>query len=126
MELDAWTLIRFLHLMALAFFVGGQLLLVAAVVPVLRGGEEATMLRVARRFGIGSVVALTILIATGIAMADHYSRWGDDTLNAKLGLLVLLGVLTALHVVTPHTRAVSIAVFTSSLFVVLLGVALSH
>ena len=91
MELDAWTLIRFLHLMALAFFVGGQLLLVAAVVPVLRGGEEATMLRVARRFGIGSLVALTILIATGIAMADHYSRWGDDTLNAKLGLLVLLG-----------------------------------
>lgn len=125
MELDAWTLVRYLHLMALAFFVGGQLLLVAAVVPVLHG-DEATMRRVARRFGIGSLVALVILIATGIAMASHFSRWGNDTLNAKLGLLVLLGVLTVLHITTPHTRAVSIAVFVLSLLVVWLGVTLSH
>ena len=41
-------------------------------------------------------------------------------------LLVLIGVLTALHVVTPYARAVSIAVFLTSLAVVWLGVVLTH
>jgi hypothetical protein len=51
----AWTLIRFLHLAGVAFFVGGQLLLAAAVAPAVRryGGDEA-MQSIARRFGIGS------------------------------------------------------------------------
>ena len=31
--MDTWTLIRVAHVLALAFSVGGQLLLVAAVVP---------------------------------------------------------------------------------------------
>jgi putative copper export protein len=126
METDAWTLIRFLHVLGLAFFVGGQMLLVVAVVPVLRGREEATMLSVARRFGIASVVALTVVIATGIAMASHFSRWGDDTLNAKLAVLVLVGVLTGLHIATPDSRALSMAVFGSSLLVVWFGVVLAH
>ena len=65
METDAWTLIRFLHVLAMAFFVGGQILLVAAVVPVLRGGDESVMRAVARRFGIGSAGALALLVATG-------------------------------------------------------------
>ena len=60
METDAWTLIRFLHVLAMAFFVGGQILLVAAVVPVLRGGDESVMRAVARRFGIGSAGALAL------------------------------------------------------------------
>lgn len=125
METDAWTLIRFLHVLALAFFVGGQMLLVVAVVPVLRG-QEPTMRSVARRFGVASLVALGVLLATGMAMASHFSRWGDDTLNAKLAVLVLLGVLTALHIATPNSRVVSIAVFASSLLVVWLGVVLAH
>ena len=56
-------------------------------------------------------------------MASHYERWGDNLLNAKLMLLVLIGVLTALHVITPYTRAVSIAVFLASIGIVWLGVA---
>lgn len=126
MDADAWTLIRFLHVLALAFFVGGQVMLAAVVVPVLRRGDEATMRAVARRFGIGSMVALTVLLATGIAMASHFSRWGDDTLNAKLGVLVLVGVLTILHIATPGSRVVATAVLLSSLLVVWLGVALAH
>jgi uncharacterized membrane protein len=31
-----WFIVRLLHLLAVAFFVGGQMLLVAAVVPVER------------------------------------------------------------------------------------------
>jgi hypothetical protein len=37
--MDAWTLVRSLHVVALAFFVGGQLMLVVAVVSL---GVELT------------------------------------------------------------------------------------
>ena len=124
--MDLWTLVRFLHVLALAFFVGGQLMLLAAVVPALRGHDEATMRAVARRFGWGSVVALGVLVASGVAMAERLGRFGDPVLHAKLGLLVLVGVLAGLHVVTPHTRVVSLAVFAASVAIVWLGVILSH
>jgi uncharacterized membrane protein len=125
--LDAWTVIRFLHVVALAFFLGGQIMLVAAVVPAVRGHvSEGAMPAVARRFGIGSGVALAVLIATGIAMAEHASRWSDSTLQLKLMLLVLVGVLLALHVANPKSRAVSVAVLVTSVLIVWLGVDLSH
>ena len=41
-------------------------------------------------------------------------------------VLVLVGVLTALHIATPYSRAVSLAIAGSSLTVVWLGVALTH
>ena len=48
------TLVRYLHLLAMAFFVGGQLFLVAAVVPSLRAEADRERLRtIARRFGWG-------------------------------------------------------------------------
>jgi uncharacterized membrane protein len=126
--LDSWTLIRYLHVLALAFFVGGQLMLVIAIVPAVRRLEarDQVMRAVARRFGIGTLIALIVLFVTGAAMASHYARWSDTTLQAKLMLIVAIGVLTALHVITPYTRAVSIAVFLTSLAVVWLGVVLSH
>jgi putative copper export protein len=124
---DEWTVIRFLHVVGLVFFVGGQLVLAVAIVPVLRGRDEDSAMRaVARRFGIASVVALVLLIATGAAMAGHFARWQDPTLQAKLGLLMLIGVLLALHVATPYTRAISLGVLTTSILIVWLGIRLSH
>jgi uncharacterized membrane protein len=119
---------RLLHLLALAFFVGGQLLLIAAVVPVVhrRGADEALMHDVGRRFAIGSLVALVVLVATGSALADHFGRWEDDTLQLKLLLVVVVGVLTTLHALSPRSRAVSAAVLLGTLAVVWLGVELSH
>ncbi|MGZ5342649.1 MAG: hypothetical protein ACXWEK_06420, partial [Solirubrobacterales bacterium] len=65
-----WDLVLALHLLAMAFFVGGQLFLVAAVVPVERRAPDRERLRaIARRFGWGSLVAVAVLIATGAAMA---------------------------------------------------------
>ena len=97
--MDEWTVIRFLHVVAMAFFVGGQLVLAIAVVPALRGRDEDTAMRaVARRFGIASAGALVVLI----------------------------GVLLALHVVTPYTRAVSMAVLATSILIVWLGIRLTH
>lgn len=125
--MDAWTAIRFLHLVALAFFVGGQLMLVVAVAPAIRrNGDDAAMRAVARRFGVGSLVAIVVLIATGTAMASHFARWQDNMLQVKLMLVVLIGVLIAFHIVTPSSRALSLALFLVSLAVVWLGVELTH
>lgn len=125
--MDAWTAIRFLHLVALAFFVGGQLMLVVAVAPaVRRHGDDVAMRAVARRFGVGSLVAIVVLIATGTAMASHFARWQDNMLQVKLMLVVLIGVLIAFHIVTPSSRALSLALFVVSLAVVWLGVELTH
>jgi putative copper export protein len=123
--MTTWTLVRFAHLLAVAFFVGGQLVLVAALAPVLRDQREP-MRAVARRFGIGTAVALAVIIATGAAMASHFDRWGDGTLQAKLGLLVVVFLLTGAHVVTDRVRAISLSVVVVSVVIVYLGVSLSH
>jgi uncharacterized membrane protein len=125
--MDAWTLIRFLHVVALAFFVGGQLVLVVAVVPaVRRHGNEQAMRAMARGFGIGSLVAIAVLAGTGSAMASHLARWQDSLLQVKLMLVVLVGVLIAFHIVSPGNRAISVLVFLVSLAIVWLGVELTH
>jgi uncharacterized membrane protein len=57
------TFVRYLHLLAMAFFVGGQLFLVAAVVPSLRADDERKHLRtIARQFGWGTLAAITVLV----------------------------------------------------------------
>jgi uncharacterized membrane protein len=119
-----WTFIRYLHLVALVFFVGGQLTLAVAIAPVMREHTEA-MRAAARRFGIGSAVALVVLIATGAAMASHYDLWSNSTLHAKLALLVLVFALTGLHVVVPRSRWLSWGTLAVSLLIVWLGVKLT-
>jgi putative copper export protein len=122
-----WELVRFLHLVGMAFFVGGQLMLVAVVTPVVRShGSDEAMRAAAKRFGIGSAVALVVIVVTGAALASHLHRWDDPTLHAKLALLVLVFVLIGLHVVTPYARAVSIGVLVTSLVIVWLGVKLVY
>ena len=124
--MDTWAVVLFFHLLAIAFFVGGQLMLAIVVVPALRGQDRALMRGAARRFGIASVAALGVIVATGIAMASHYDLWGNSTLQAKLGLLGLVLLLTALHAVTPYTRALSIVVLLLSIAIMWLGVDLMH
>ena len=127
-RVTTWTFIRFLHLVGVVFFVGGQLVLLVAVTPVLRASSanDATMRAIARRFGIGSVVAPALVIATGVAMATHLSLWGRSVLQVKLGVLVLVGVLTALHVISAKPRALSVALVVGSLLIVWLGVRLTY
>ena len=80
----------------------------------------------ARRFGIASVVALVVIVATGAAMASHFERWSDSTLHWKIGLLILVFVLTGLHTRVPYTRAISYLVLATSLVIFWLGVTLAH
>lgn len=122
-----WHAIRFLHLLAMAFFIGGQLVLVAAVVPAVgRGRNPEAMRAIARRFGWGSVVALGVLVATGAAMATEYDRWDDGTLQAKLALVILVGALVVWHIRAPQRRALDGAIFVTSLAIVWLGITLAH
>jgi uncharacterized membrane protein len=119
----AWQAVLYVHLLAMAFFVGGQLVVGLALVPVERTNPDPERLRaVARRFGIGSAVALAVLLATGIAMASHYSLWDLGTLQLKLGLVAVLIALTLAHLRFPRAHALQGAILLITLVVVWLGV----
>jgi uncharacterized membrane protein len=126
-EHDFWQAVLYLHLLAMAFFVGGQLVFGIAVVPVLRGDSEperARMRAVARRFGYGSLGALGVLVATGWAMASHFGLWDSSTLQWKLALVALVIGLTLLHLRLPKAHALQGAILLASLVIVWLGLEL--
>jgi len=118
----AWQAVLYVHLLAMAFFLGGQLVVGLALVPVERKNPDPERLRaVARRFRIGSAVALGVLLATGIAMASHFSLWSLDTLQVKLVLVAVLIVLTLVHLRFPRAHALQAAILLLTLAVVWLG-----
>jgi putative copper export protein len=118
-----WNGILWLHLIAMAFFVGGQLMLAAVVVPVLRGAPDRGPLRAAaRRFGFGTMAAILALLATGAAMASHFHKWGDSTLQVKLGLVFVVGGLIFAHLRRPEWHLLDAAIFLVSLAIVWLGI----
>jgi uncharacterized membrane protein len=121
---EVWPVVRWLHVLAMAFFVGGQLLLAVAVVPVERRAPDRERLRaIARRFGYGTLVAIAVLLATGSAMASHFHLWTDGTLQLKLALVAILVVW---HMRRPTMHALEAAVFVVSLVIVWLGLTLAH
>ncbi len=121
-----WNGVLWLHLVAMAFFVGGQLMLAAVVVPVLRGLEDrGPLTAAARRFGVGTVIAFAVLIVTGIAMASHYHLWSDSTLRVKMVLVVLVAALIGAHLRRPEWHVLDAAIFLVSLAIVWLGVVIT-
>ena len=125
--MTVWNAVLWVHLIAMAFFVGGQLMLAGVLVPVMRGVEDRTPLRAAaRRFGIGSLIAIAVLILTGAAMASHNHVWGDTTLQIKLGLVVLVGALIHFHMRKPEVHAIDAAIFIATLAIVWCGVVIAN
>jgi uncharacterized membrane protein len=121
------TFVRYLHLLAMSFFVGGQLFLVAAVVRSLRAEADRERLRtIARRFGWGTLVAIAVLIGTGIPLASHFHQWESGTLHAKLASVALVAGLVVWHMRRPQVHALEGAIFVGSLAIVWLGVSLAH
>jgi uncharacterized membrane protein len=122
-----WRAILWLHLLSMAFFVGGQLMLAAIVVPVLRGaGDDRAALRAAaRRFGIGTLVAVLVLVITGSLMAGHFGLWSNSTLHLKIGLVVLVGVLIGVHMRRPQWHVLDAAIFLVSLAIVWCGIVIA-
>ncbi len=126
MSEDLWQVVLYLHLLSMAFFVGGQLFLAAVVVPVeRRNPDQARTRATARRFGIGSAIALSVLFATGIAMADHYALWSSGTLQLKLSLIGALILLTLIHFRFPRAHFLHGVIFLLTLAIVWLGLDLT-
>ena len=111
----------------MAFFVGGQLFLAAVVVPVERRAPDRERLRaIARGFGWGTLVALAVLAATGVALASHLHDWGRTELHVKLALVGVTALLVAWHMRRPEHHAAEGLIFLASLAIVWLGVDLAH
>ena len=118
-----WNGVLWLHLLGMAFFVGGQLMLGAVVVPVLRGVDNGAPLRAAaRRFGVGTLIAFAVLIITGAALASHEHKWSDSTLQVKIGLIAVLVVLIGAHMRWPERHALDGLTFLVSVAIVWLGI----
>ena len=125
-----WNSILWVHLVAMAFFVGGQLMLAVAVVPVLKGKDDGEPMRaVARKFGYGTLVAITVLIASGVALGVHQNVFSNKDLahefNAKMGLVALVGVLILVHMRKPKLHVLDALIFIGSLAIVWLGVSIA-
>jgi uncharacterized membrane protein len=124
--MTGWLLVRWLHVLAMALFVGGQMVLVAAIVPVLRRSDRVALRAIARRFGWASLAALAVLVVTGSAMASHASLWDSGTLHVKLALVAAVIALIVWHMRRPGAHAIEAIVFVVSLAIVWLGLALAH
>ena len=120
--MDFWL---FLHLVAMAFFVGGQLMLAAVVVPVVRSGpDDGAMKAVARRFGIGSAIAIAVMIVSGIVMASHYNLFTTPEFHIKMTLFIAVLVALGLHMKFSGSHVLMAITFLLTLGVVWTGIAL--
>ena len=132
MNLDGWDVVLWIHLLAMAFFIGGQLFLGIAVVPVFRaqGGSDGPahewMVPIARRFGWASLVALAVALVTGAAMASNQNLGQESALNIKMTLVVIAIVLVCLHVFVTKgaNRLLQTLILLDSLAIVLAATAL--
>ena len=85
------------------------------------------MTAIARRFGWGTLVAIAVLIGTGIPLASHFHQWESGTLHVKLALVAVVAVrLVVWHIRRPRAHALEAAIFVESLAIVWLGVSLAH
>lgn len=118
-------LVLFIHVIAMAFFVGGQIMLAATIVPVERSNPDpARMKAIAQNFGWGSLVAIGVSIFTGMLLASHYELWGEGTLHIKLTLLALTFVSLLAHMKYPKAHALMGLTFVLTLGVVWFGLEL--
>jgi uncharacterized membrane protein len=123
---EMWQIVLYVHLLGMAFFVGGQIFLAVVVVPAhARRPEAIELAPIARGFGFASVVALLILIATGVALASHLHLWDSPTLQAKLGLLGVVLLLSVAHLRWPRAHALQAAILLCTLAIVYLGLELA-
>jgi len=107
----SWDTVRlFLHVLAAAIWVGGQLVL-AALVPVLRRFGADALGAAARRFNQVAWTAFGVLIITGIwnivAVRSQISDSASyrTTLIVKLVVVAISGITAALHIRSRTARS---------------------
>lgn len=115
--MDIWTVVRFIHLLSVAAWLGGMLFLGLVVVPVVRasGGIEksrALVTAVGRRFGWLGGIAWVGLLVTGMLLLHHRDVMFSDLPDTEYGkkvltkfiLLILIGVAVVFHGVVQSPR----------------------
>ena len=121
-----WRGVLWLHLLSMAFFVGGQLLVGAILVPAFAGEtDRSKFLQLARRFAYGTLIAILLLIITGAMLASHLHLWSDGTLHIKLTFVVIVILLIAAHWFRPTWHWIDAVMFILSLAIVWCGVVIA-
>jgi len=120
--------VLFLHVVAMAFFLGGQLMLAATVVPVLRAepAQPERIKAIAQRFGMGTLVALGVLLLTGMMMASHFQLWDYGPFHVKMTLVVATIVAVIAHMMRGNSHVLMAITFLLTLATVYAGVNLTH
>ncbi|MBN8867987.1 MAG: hypothetical protein J0H98_10580 [Solirubrobacterales bacterium] len=123
-----WTILIFLHVVAMAFFLGGQIMLAFTVVPVMRAepAQPERIRAIAQRFGAGSLIALGVLLLTGMMMASHFQLWDYGPFQVKMTLVIATIVAVLLHTVRGQSHALMGITFLLTLATVYAGVNLTH
>ncbi len=107
-DLDAVRL--FLHLLAAAIWVGGQVVL-AALVPVLKRVAPQAPRMAARQFSRLAWPAFGVLVVTGawnIAVVEREDAAYRTTLTVKLVVVALSGVTALAHARASSRRAMAV------------------
>ena len=122
-----------LHLVAMAVWLGGQVIMMT-LVPLLREAGDGLPARAAQAFGRVAWPAFVVAIATGVwnmftvPMADVSTGY-NIVLSVKLLLVVVAGVATYMHTraSTASMRGATAGIaFLASLITVIMGVMLAH
>lgn len=125
--MDFWTFLVFLHVVAMAFFLGGQIMLAFNVVPALRSSASPELIKgVAQRFGIGSLIALGVLVFTGLLLGSHFEMWDRGTFQLKMLFVVLTVTSVFVHMARPSSHYLMGVTFLLTLITVYLGIDLTH
>ncbi|MCB0871568.1 MAG: hypothetical protein KDB52_12105 [Solirubrobacterales bacterium] len=123
-----WTFLVFLHVVAMAFFLGGQIMLAFTVVPVMREepAQPERIREIAQRFGIGSLIALGFLLLTGMMLASHFMLWDYGPFQVKMALVIATIVAVLLHMMRGNSHILMGITFLLTLATVYAGVNLTH
>ncbi len=95
---DIWTLVRFLHILGVAVWLGGMIFLGAVAVPIARAtegpqGGRVLITRVAQRFGaLGGLAWVTILLSGGLLL-NHRNVSFDDLTSSDYGRRILIKII---------------------------------
>ncbi|GAA0937928.1 hypothetical protein [Actinocorallia libanotica] len=139
-----WTLVRFLHVISAALWVGGQLTVSLVLMPMARrslpAGPRAQVLQgVGRRFGMFTgAFFLPVQIGTGVALAVHKGVTWESLAHPGYGrvlaakLLLFCAVMTAAtlhgwanrHRRLAFARGMAITSLVGSVGIILLATAL--
>lgn len=113
--------VLFIHLVTMAFWLGGQLFLAAVAVPAMLGADpeqkEDSLRRVGKMFGTVSVPVLLVLLGTGTWMMLHYDLDPGEipALQHKLEFVTVVLIGTVAHSYAAAKRMKRLSRFSSYL-----------